>query len=193
VYVTTDEGATWEKSQADPNVTLPVTPEMRGSQPVRGNVTVNLAKDGVIYGFYLVVKSRAGLGKEPPRPGDPPQVRIELDTMQPEAELYAPQPDPGHPDCLALTWKATDRNLAANPVSLEWSARPEGPWTFIGEAQLANTGRYLWHVQENTPAKVYLRLSVRDSAGNTAVAQTSQPVPIDLTPPSIDEVTVVSK
>ena len=52
VYVTTDEGATWEKSQADPNVTLPVTAETRGAQPVKGNVTVNVPKDGIIYGFY---------------------------------------------------------------------------------------------------------------------------------------------
>jgi hypothetical protein len=190
VYVTTDEGATWEKSQADPNVTLPVTAETRGAQPVRGSVTVNLPKDGLIYGFFLVVKSRAGLGKEPPRPGDPPQVRIELDTMQPEAELYAPQSDTVRPDCLVLTWKASDRNLAPNPISIEWSARPDGPWTFIGDAQLANTGRYLWQIAENTPAKVYLKLSVRDTAGNTAVALTPQPVLIDLTRPDVTGVRV---
>src|SRR5262249_231133 len=170
----------------DPNVTLPVTAETRTAQPVRGSVTVSLPKDGVIYGFYLVVKNRAGLGKQPPRPGDPPHARIELDTVQPEAELYAPQPDPVRRDCLALTWKASDRNLAPNPISTEWSARPDGPWTFIGDAQLANTGRYLWQVPENAPAKVYLKLSVRDTAGNTAVAQTPQPVIIDVTPPDYD-------
>src|SRR5437660_770656 len=63
VYGTIDEGANWEKSPADPNVSLPVTSETRGLGPVHGTVTVSLPKDGVIYGFYLVVKSRAGLGK----------------------------------------------------------------------------------------------------------------------------------
>src|SRR5439155_1242790 len=77
-----------------PNVTLPVTGENRGQGAVRGSVTVTLPADGKIYGFHLVVKSRAGLGKSPPRPGDAPQVRIEVDTLQPEAELYAPQPEP---------------------------------------------------------------------------------------------------
>lgn len=186
VYVTTDEGATWEKSAGDPNVSLPVTPETRGAQPVRGSVTVNLPRDGVIYGFYLVVKNRAGLGKEPPRSGDLPHARIELDTTGPEAKLYLPQPDPARRDCLTLAWEATDRNLAQNPVSIEWSAGRDGPWTFIGEAQLANTGRYLWQVPPNAPAKVYLKLSVRDTAGNTAVALTPEAVIIDVTPPEFE-------
>jgi hypothetical protein len=124
VYVSTDEGATWEKT-ADPNVTLP--DPGTNKRPLTGSVTVDLPKDGVIFGFYLVVKSAAGRGKEPPRPGDAPQVRIELDTTQPEAELYAPQPDSQRPDCLLLTWKASDRNIAPNPISLEWSPRPDGP------------------------------------------------------------------
>ncbi len=191
VYVTTDEGATWEKAPTDPNVTLPVTGENRGQGAVRGSVTVTLPADGKIYGFHLVVKSRAGLGKAPPRPGDPPHVRIEVDTLQPEAELYAPQPEPTRSDALVLSWKATDRNLAANPVSLEWAANPAGPWTFIGEAQMPNTGRYTWTVPENTPAKVYLKLTVSDTAGNTAVAQTPQPVLIDLTKPEVEGVQVM--
>jgi hypothetical protein len=191
VYVTTDEGASWEKAPTDPNVTLPVTGENRGQGAVRGSVTVSLPSDGKIYGFYLVVKSRAGLGKAPPRPGDTPQVRIEVDTLQPEAELYAPQPEPTRSDALVLSWKATDRNLAANPVSLEWAASASGPWTFIGEAQMPNSGRYTWTVPDNTPPKVYLKLTVRDTAGNTAVAQTPQPVTIDLFKPEVGEVNVM--
>jgi hypothetical protein len=43
-------------------------------------------------------------------------------------------------------------------------------------------------VPEDTPPKVYLRLSVRDTAGNVAVAQTPQPVLIDLTEPEVGNV-----
>jgi hypothetical protein len=185
VYVTTDDGATWEKSPADPNVSLPVTSEVRGQAPVRGTVTVNLPRDGVVYGFYLVVKSRAGLGKPPPHSGVPPQVRIEVDTTLPTAELYAPMPDPASRDRLILSWKAEDRNLAPNPVSLEWAPAATGPWSFIGEPQLPNSGRYQWQVPANVPPKVYLRLSVRDQAGNNAIAQTDQPVLIDLQEPEL--------
>jgi hypothetical protein len=185
VYVTRDEGATWEKSPADPNVTLPVSSEVRGAAPVRGSVTVNLPSDGVVYGFHLVVKSRAGLGKPPPRSGDAPHVRLELDTTMPTAELYAPQPDPARGSALVLAWKAEDRNLDSNPVSLEWSPNRDGPWEFIGDPKLPNTGRYTWNVPDRTPPKVYLKLTVRDTAGNVAVAQTPEPVLIDLQVPEI--------
>jgi hypothetical protein len=192
VYVTTDEGATWEKAPADSSPTLPVTGEARGVGPVQGSVTVSLPRDGVIYGFYLVVKSKSGLGKPPPRPGDPPQVRIEADTTPPLAKLYAPVPHPSCSDRLVLSWEAEDRNLAPNPVSLEWAAWPNGPWSFIGDPQLPNTGRYSWQVPDNAPAKVYLRLSVRDLAGNVAVAQTDQSVIIETAPPEVPHIKLVT-
>lgn len=188
VYLTTDEGLTWEKSAGDPGVSLPVPGEARGAGPVHGSVTVALPRDGVIYGFYLVVKNRAGLGKLPPNPGDAPQIRIELDTTLPVAELYAPQPEPGSQNGLVLSWKAEDRNLAANPISLEWASNRDGPWDFIGDPQLPNTGKYVWKVPEKVPVKAYLRLSVRDTAGNVAVAQTPEPVLIDLIQPEVGSV-----
>jgi hypothetical protein len=190
VYVTTDEGATWKKSPSDPATTLPLSPEAHPPTPVRGSVTVQLADDGVIYGFYLVVKSRAGLGKPPPRPGDQPQVRVEVDTTPPVAELYTPQPDPGRRDTLILSWVATDKNLATNPVSLEWAERREGPWNFIGPAELPNTGRYSWQVPANVPPSVFLRLTVGDVAGNKAVAQTAEPVLVDLAVPELTSIGV---
>jgi hypothetical protein len=185
VYITTDEGATWEKSSADPNVSLPLTPDTHGGSPVHGTVTVALQKESVVYGFYLVIKSKAGRGKPPPRPGDMPQTRIEMDTTAPVATLRAPQPTPGRQDSLILTWDAEDRNLAQNPISLEWSKTANGPWEFIGDAQLPNTGKYTWVLREGVPHMVYLRLTVRDIAGNVAVAQTDQPVLIDLVDPEI--------
>jgi hypothetical protein len=193
VYVTTDEGATWEKSRTPPEVSLPVSAEATGASPapVRGSVTVEMPQQGVVYGFYLVVKSRAGRGKPPPRPGDAPHVRIEVDTTMPLAELYAPQQDPGgRRDTLVLTWKAEDKNLAPSPVTLEWAAQVGGPWEFIGGPQLPNTGRYNWQIGSKVPHRVYLRLTVRDVAGNVAVAQTPEPVLIDLSEPEVSNVGV---
>ncbi len=40
------------------------------------------------------------------------------------------------------------------------------------------------------PPKVYLKLSVSDTAGNVAVAETSEPVLIDLVKPEVGPVTV---
>jgi hypothetical protein len=185
VYITTDEGATWEKSTPDSKVSLPVSPGTRGT------VTVPMAKEGVIYGFYLVIKSKAGRGKSPPRPGDIPQVRVEMDLTTPVATLRAPQPAPGRHDSLILIWEATDRNLAQNPISLEWSKTANGPWVHIGHAQLPNTGKYTWVMHDGVPPMVYLRLTVRDMAGNVAVAQTSEPLLIDLVEPDLEGVGVV--
>lgn len=193
IYQTADDGATWEKMPGDSALTLPTTGDSANNGMVKGFITVNIAKEGVPFGFYLVVKSRAGLGKPAPRSGDVPHVRLECDSTQPQADLYAPQPDPSRPASLVLSWKAEDRNLAPNPVTIEWSANAGGPWEAIGEPQHANSGRYVWAVPGNVPPKVFLKLSVKDTAGNIAVAQTPGPVLIDLTVPEVAGVQVLDK
>jgi hypothetical protein len=144
---------------------------------------VPLPRDEVVYGFYLVVKSRAGLGKAPPKSGDLPQIRLERDTAPPVAHWLRPMPDPARRDTLILAWEASDRNLAQNPVTLEWADDPGGPWHPIGKPDMPNTGRYAWQVPVDIKPSVYLRLSVRDTAGNVGVHQTEQPELVDLSVP----------
>ena len=191
VYETTDEGATWNKSTVDSAASLPVSPETRGVGTQRGTVTVQMPQESVIYGFYLVVKSRAGLGKPGPKSGDAPHLRIEVDATEPEAKMFQPQPDSSHPNALILTWEAKDRNLATTPISLEWSELGRD-WHSIGDTMLPNTGRFTWQVPANIPPTVHLRLTVRDTAGNVAVAATSAPVLIDLTEPEVSNVTAIT-
>jgi hypothetical protein len=190
VYLTQDEGANWEKAQSDAPAVLPSPAEPGRPGPVHGSITLPLPREGVVYGFYLVVKSKAGLGKAPPTRGDLPHIRVERDTKLPDAKLYSPELDPANPGCLMMIWQAADKNLTEKPVSIEWAERREGPWEYIGEAQMANAGRFSWKVPANAPAKVYLRLSVRDQAGNVAVAQTGEPILIDLIVPELDKVDV---
>jgi hypothetical protein len=158
---------------------------MRGGTPVAGAVVVDLKEEGVVRGYYIVVKSRAGLGKRPPESGTPPQIRLELDMTPPVVEVYRPQPDPARRDTLVLTWRAKDKNLPTNSVTLEWAERKEGQWNLIGTQDMANTGQFSWQVPANVPPSVYLKLSVRDSAGNRAVAQTPEPVVVDLSEPEV--------
>jgi hypothetical protein len=191
VYVTMDDGKSWAKSPTEGNVTLPMATEIKPGQPLRGSVTVQLNKEEpVVYGFYMVVKSRANLGKPPPRPGDPPQLRVEVDMTPPYAELMAPTPDHDSRDGLVLTWKASDLHMADNPISLEWAPSKDGPWSFIGSPQLPNTGKYIWHLPASVPPSVYLKLTARDVAGNSAVAETSEPVLVDLTIPEVGPPTI---
>lgn len=187
LYVSREENGRWSPWQLYPvagDAAAPPSPEgPKGAGSVRRSLTVELPGEGV-YGFYLVVKSGAGLGKPAPQNGIPPQMRLEVDLTAPVAKLIYPEPEPGRRDALVLLWSATDRNLTANPVTLEWAERRDGRWEAIG-ADLANSGRHAWKLPPNVPASVYLRLTVRDTAGNVAVAETPQPILVDLNEPEV--------
>ncbi len=190
VYLSTDEGQTW---QGYPAETAPPQPasSAEASKGMKGGVLVKLPNDDTVYSFYLVVKSGAGLGKKGPQPGDAPQIRIERDTKAPIVHWLKPMPDQKYRDSLVLNWEATDKNIAVNPVTLEWSVAKQGaPWQSIGEpsggTELPNTGHYTWHVPpEVKQPSVFFRLTVRDTAGNTTVFVTEEPELVDLSVPEI--------
>jgi hypothetical protein len=184
VYVTADEGQTWDPCPVEAAPEVPAI-DPRGTV-VKGGVLVQLPRDEVVYGFYMVVKSRAGLGKPPPKRGDAPQIRIERDTIAPAVHWLPPKPDPNRRDTLLLGWEAADRNLTQNPVTLEWAEDPNGTWHPIGNPGMPNTGHYAWQVPADLKQpSVYLRVSVRDAAGNVGVHQTEQPELVDLSVPEI--------
>lgn len=203
VYVTLDEGAHWNRVAGEPPLNLPPSIDAGSNVPVRGSVSVQLPNEGVIYGFIVAVKSRAGLARPAPHPGEPPQLRLELDLSVPKAEMYEPRPDPRQANTLLLLWSAVDRNLADHPISLEWADRREGPWNRIGGDNLPNalppgvppmehvTGGYIWRLPERAPSRVYLKLTARDTAGNAALALTEKPVLIDLSVPETNVLGVV--
>ena len=78
---------------------------------------------------------------------------------------------------------ADDTNLEPRPVSLFFSTNPNGPWSTIA-AGLQNTGEYTWRLERHVPDSFYLRLEVRDQAGNVAVDQTLQPVTLSRPQPT---------
>lgn len=186
IWTTHDDGITW-------NLTGSESPPATSAPGQRFSVNLPVAQEGLIHGFILIVKSKAGLGRQPPQRGDPPSIRIELDSTYPEATLFSPQPDQSRKDGLILTWKASDRNLTSQPITLEWSENRDGPWQNIAGMELPNTGRYLWQVPANAPPSVFLRLSVKDLAGNIAVAQTQDPLLVDLNIPEFQVIGVQGK
>jgi hypothetical protein len=167
LFVTRDDGRTWDKFAEDPDSKPPMTIEL----PAEG-----------VYGFRLVLHNRVGLSKRPPVSGDRPEMRIEADWTPPSAELYAPEPDGHKRNTLVLSWNASDRNLAPNPITLEYSEQRTGLWKAIG-SDLPNTGHFSWELPPNIPPQVYLRLTVRDAAGNVSEAVTPKPETIDLIEP----------
>jgi hypothetical protein len=177
-WLSLNDGQTW--SAATVKLTATLLHVRRRDKKTTAQVRVELPeKEGPVYSLLFRPRSRDGVMGTPPKPGSTPQFRIEVDTTPPCALLYAPHPDPDKPHRILLRWKATDRNLALSPITLEWAPRKEGPWTCIGCADLANTGEYGWRKPAEVPAEVYLRITVRDRAGNCAVAVSYEPVWID--------------
>lgn len=191
LWVTRDDGKSWNKwSQHDGKGGLVrVVLDVRENTILEGN-----------YGFRLVPVSGAGLSEREPAAGDVPEMRVVLDVTPPQIELYPPASDPNAPDSLVLQWKATDRNFGEEPITLEWSATLNGPWkpvTLAGNEpivqvaavnapvakRLANTGQFAWRVPAGVPARVYLKVTACDAAGNVKEVVTREPILVDLTKP----------
>jgi len=169
LWASRNGGRTWEYHSTDDDNQSPLL--------------VKVDEEGV-YGFKVVIASGAGLGGQPPRPGDLPDVTIGVDLTKPVAQILAADQGTG-PETgkLVVTWDARDAMLAPRPITLCYGESPGGPWVPIA-TDLANTGRYVWAIPRDLPSGVYLRLEVRDEAGNVGVHETSQTVTLDRSRPA---------
>lgn len=132
-----------------------------------------------IYGFRVVVKTGAGLEGAKPASGDPPDVWVGVDLTKPVGNLISAEQGSGNEAGeLVICWEAADERLAPRPISLRMSESPEGPWHTIASG-LENTGRYAWRLDQRTPQRLFLRLEVRDEAGNVRIDDSTEPVTIE--------------
>jgi len=79
---------------------------------------------------------------------------------------------------LDIRWQADDAHLGSRPITLLVGERPDGPFTVIA-AGLPNTGQYWWDPQPRLPRQLFLRLEVRDEAGNVAIDQLTEPIRVE--------------
>lgn len=163
LWLSDDEGKTWRVYADDPDLKSPIGARLPGQG---------------LFGLRLVTTSGAGLSEGPPQPGDAPEIRIEVDLTPPVVQLFEPKADALRPDLLTLSWQADDRNLAAKPVLVEFAAKPDGPWQPI-VAEQAGKGTYSWQPPKEL-ARVFLRVSAIDTAGNRSVAETRESILVDL-------------
>lgn len=164
LWITRDGGRTWSNAGVDAD----------NRSPFRATV------DGEgVYGYRLTVQSGSGLGGRPPQPGDLPEVWIGVDLTRPTARLLSAEAGAGdRAGEMVIRYEASDALLTKRPITLLQSGQPGGPWTTIA-AGLSNTGQYAWRFDETAPERVYLRLEVRDEAGNVTAFEAAEPVPLE--------------
>jgi hypothetical protein len=190
LYVTRDDGRSWIRWSTHSGSESPVKVilDTKFNQELEGE-----------YGFRLVPVSGAGLSEGAPVAGSTPEMKVQLDTTSPIIKVYQPTPDINNRGALMLHWEATDRNFGKEPISIEYSENPTGPWKPVtgGDAvipvagggmtpttRVANTGNYSWQLPANlqTP-KVYLKFVAVDLAGNRSEVTTPNPILVDLLKP----------
>ncbi len=169
LWQTTDGGSTWSLYGLDEDVASPMLVTVDG--------------EGT-YGFIMVVESGAGLRGPEPQPGDLPEMCVGVDLTPPAARLLSVRQQGAGQGSgeLLIEWEASDERLAARPITLLAAETPGGPWSIL-RANLENTGRFVWRLDGEPPDEVYIRLEVRDAAGNRRVCDTSEPVKIERVQP----------
>jgi hypothetical protein len=175
LYVTEDNGRKWYKYGSDPDSATPFPVEVPG--------------EGA-FGFALRVRSGAGLGAEPPASGEAPSLMVIVDETPPKLEITAARQVSG-PNRLRVDWRMIEANPAPQPIGVYAATAQEGPWQPVAEA-LENSGQYEWAIGPQTPSRLFLRLTARDVAGNTATADTQEPVVLDSSRPTARIVDVES-
>jgi hypothetical protein len=177
LFITQNNGQKWWKYGDDADKQSPFV--------------VEVPEDGV-YGFAIRVRSGAGLADDPPQPGEEPSVVIVVDRTPPTVQLHPIQQGAGgQMNKLTISWRIADDNPSDKPISLAYSANPNGPWEPICGWQ-PDTGSYAWTVGQGVPTRLYVRLVARDAAGNHSFVDTPQPLLVDLSKPTARIVDVES-
>src|SRR5262249_14158380 len=97
VWMTRDEGQTWQRLCEDPGHHSPVQFDLPG--------------EGIV-GISVVVSNGRGVGGTPPAKGETPQAWVEVDTTKPQAQLKTTLLESGAGlSTVQIDWLASDKNL----------------------------------------------------------------------------------
>jgi hypothetical protein len=164
LWGTNDGGQKWTKWGTDPDRVSPFD--------------VEVSREAV-YGFKIVVVGKNGLATTTPQSGDTADIWVSVDLTRPTAKLtgavYGQGAAAGKLD---IRWQAEDANLGSRPITLAICDRPDGRYTTIASG-LPNTGEYFWEYDPRSPRQIYLRLEVRDEAGNVTIDQLREPIKVE--------------
>jgi hypothetical protein len=163
LWSTTDGGRNWAMRGTDADNQSPFDIEVEGPG---------------LYGFGVVVVGGNGLTSPVPQPGEAPQIWVRVDTDAPLVRLNSARYGEGdETGALVIDYTCSDDNLIPRPISLSFSANPNGPWTTIATG-LENTGRYVWPADPRLPRQIYLRIEAQDLAGNVGIEARDTPIAV---------------
>lgn len=162
LYARRNRGDAWERLGECKKTTLP-------NGDVRFTREVDVDRDGV-YEYT----SRPVVGGEvdnPPRPEDPAQAIVVVDTLAPTAEILLPPEDyevkPGEP--VKLSWTVSDENLGDKPAVFTYSTDGGRSWNLV-ERGLPAEGVTHWTAPADMAGPAIVRLAAIDLAGNVGRA-----------------------
>jgi hypothetical protein len=141
-------------------------------------------KDG-LYGFIVIPENGAGGKQDDPRPGDPAQFLIEVDTDEPVVKVKSVKVSPGGAvgPRVEIEWMAQDKNLFEEPILLEYQTGG-GPWQPITPGKVRNSGRYVWEVEDPNLWRFHVRATAWDKASNRSEHVYEKEVLVDLEKPA---------
>ena len=163
LWMTRDEGRTWNSWGSDPDNSSPFPVEVQ--------------EEGH-YGFRIVVHSKDGLTGQGPSSGDDADMWVLIDTQAPLTRItsvpYGRGEEAGR---LVINYSVSDKHITLRPITLSFSANPDGPWTPI-ETGVRNESRFVWKVKTDVPDRIFLRIEAVDKAGNLGVHVLSQAIDV---------------
>lgn len=173
-----DDKTGWRK---DKEVPVNITPN---SPDTTIRIPYAATKDG-LYGFIVIPVNGAGGKQDDPRSNDPAQILVQVDTEIPHVKIKKIHVAPGGAigPKVEIEWEAVDPNLMPDPIVLEYAEeRTAAEWKPIA-TKIANSGRYVWQVEDKNVWKFYVRVKAIDKASNQGEHVYEKEVIIDLDTP----------
>ncbi|MCI0641762.1 MAG: hypothetical protein L0Y72_11035 [Gemmataceae bacterium] len=174
IWITPDHGKSWKRLDRVKDHGNRAEVELPGEGP---------------FGLRLVATNGNGFGGKTPVAGEAPSVLFEVDMTAPV--IHSLELDPvSKTSTVDIRWKVSERNLGSDCVTLSYASQRGGPWQMLA-TRLKNDGLYTWTLPRDLPQQVFVRLEVRDLAGNIARSETTNPLTIDFTEPDLTVINVV--
>jgi hypothetical protein len=169
VWLTIDSGKSWQQAGE--------------GEAKSGSAIVRFPGDGV-FGYRLIHKTDQNPNAYPSS-GEAPEGSVEVDTLKPELTLLsAIHATERGDECISIRWRAADRNLTSEPISIYYSPSRSAEWVAIAE-NIANTESCTWKLPKGCGPHVLLRITAKDQAGNIAEVKLKEPIHLNMGVPRV--------